>query len=149
MNIRYIKIAEKIVLWGENTSFPECHPHNGGMRNDQFRVLSLSNSNNESTSRLESKPEGKNIHEYVGEKVVAYMGEFPRSEGSPTGVSVSGRLEFNSRRQQFRVLVEKGNYAYFDPEDVVRIASGEEHIFKDGSQAMIHIEKSQSPELSR
>lgn len=105
--------------------------------------------NDYEVTRLESKPEGENIHEFVGEQVSAYMGDFPRSEGFPTGTSVSGELEYNQQRDQFRVLVEKGTYSYFNPEDVVRIASGEEHLFQDGSQAMIHIEKPQQSELER
>ena len=91
-------------------------------------------------NRTISKPEGKPLSEYEGETVSVYCGEFPRSEGFPTGISVNGKLEYNPERNQYRVLVENGSYSYFTEDDVVQIRAGEDYEFKDGGKAVIFLD---------
>lgn len=84
------------------------------------------------------------IQEYVGCRVSVYSGEWPRSEGFPTGISVNGELEYNPERDQYRVLFDSGLYAYFNPEDEIETRAGEdvgrdEFTFSDGAEALIRI----------
>lgn len=99
--------------------------------------------NQQDDSDTTSKPEGRHLSDYEGETVTAYCGEFPRSEGFPTGMSVNGNLEYNADRDQYRILVETGNYAYFTSEDVVEIRAADHHTFEDGGEAVIFLQLEQ------
>jgi hypothetical protein len=103
----------------------------------------MDNNNSKDSSDTTSKPEGRELSDYAGEKVTAYCGEFPRSEGFPTGMSVCGELEYNADRDQYRILVETGNYAYFTSEDVVEIRAASHHTFEDGGEAVIFLDLQQ------
>lgn len=55
-------------------------------------------------------------------------------------ISVSGKLEFNHETESYRVLVNNSTYTYFEPGDVICIASwGLNQVFGNGDKLVIRI----------
>lgn len=107
------------------------------------------NTKTDNGSNVQSKPTEQRLKELEAETVTAYTGEWPRNDeeygGFPSGISINGELEYNRDRNQFRILVSKGNYTYFTAEDVKEVRAGEDvgkpdFEFQDGAKAVIRLQ---------
>jgi hypothetical protein len=75
-----------------------------------------------------------------GKRVSVWTGNSEDRTAFETSLSVSGTLEQHPSTDQFRIVNDDGNYTYFTPLNVVRIANKKDNApFKDGSVAVIKI----------
>ena len=107
--------------------------------------------------KSESISHGKFVHNFLkrfhGKIVSVYVGE--KRSGFASQISIKGKLEYCSAREQYRILndnlsfesvaqegivSEVTSYCYFSPSDVISYGTyGEEKYFKDGSEAVIKL----------
>lgn len=75
----------------------------------------------------------------VGTRVTLWAGISTDRTQFETSISVSGILEKHPEREKYRIVNDNGNYGYFEPGDITKIAHKSEG-FKDGSNTVIKIE---------
>ena len=79
------------------------------------------------------------IRKHIGEQVSVFVGASEDRRGFEMAISVSGILEIHPDYQNnYRVLINKGTYSYFDTEDVDSITYKDTG-FKDGSKLVIRL----------
>ena len=82
------------------------------------------------------------LDQHVGKKVSVWWGSSSSNERNSfsTSLSVNGCLEKNADRNQYRILVSEGTYAYFSSNDVQSCSKyGGDKKFKDGAEAVIKL----------